>query len=42
MWVHFCEGERALIWVGSGETCNWCDVPEFSCVDVSSAEADED
>lgn len=34
MWAHWCECERGLLWVGSGEACNWCDVRELRCVDV--------
>ena len=34
MWVHFCECDKTLISVESGEPCNWCDAREFKCEEV--------
>ena len=24
MWPHFCTCEGTVLWVGTGESCNWC------------------
>ena len=37
-WPHYCSRERAWLWVGGGEACNWCGEGEFVCLEEVAAE----
>jgi hypothetical protein len=38
MRVHLCGDERALVWVGRGEACNWCQAAEICCNEVDETD----
>lgn len=34
-WYHYCEVDKTILGVETGYPCNWCDVQEFACDEVS-------